>query len=344
MGGRVKRTGSEAARALAKPDPHRAGILLHGPDAALVAMVRRDLAAALVGPGGEAELRLERIEAGDLRRDPARVADAIRARGFFSGPRIVVVEGASDAVAEPILDALAAFRPEDATLLVTAGPLPARSRLRKGFEAARDAVAVALYPDPPGRAEIAARLEREGIAGVTPGAMEALEALGAALEPGEFAQTLTTLALYRHGSAEPVDEAAVAAVAPAGPEAEIDAIVDAIAEGAVHAVGSLMRRVAPRAAAATGLVIGASRHFRALHAVAASPGGIEAGLAALRPPVFGARRARMAAQARAWGQGRAERAMRVLMDADLALRSSRPVPALALVERAFIRVAMMVRS
>jgi DNA polymerase III subunit delta len=339
----VKLSGTEAARGLAKPDAARAGILLYGPDPMLVALTRQALVDGLIGAEGAAEMRLERIEAGELRRDPARLGDALRARGFFPGHRVVLVEDATEAVAAAVLDALAGRGDGDAELLVTAGALPARSSLRKGFEAARAAVAVALYPDPPGRAEIAARLARLGRQ-ATPAGMEALEALGAVLDPGEFAQTLEKLSLYLLDPAGPADEADVAAVAPAAPEGEIDEILHLVAEGEAAAVGPQLKRLSARGSAATSLVIAAARHFRALHAAVSAPGGVEAGLAAMRPPVFGPRRARMAAQARRWGQPRTERALALLTDTDLALRSSRPVPALALVERAFIRIAMMARS
>ena len=70
-----------------------------------------------------------------------------------------------------------------------------------------------------------------------------------------------------------------------------------------------------------------------------APDGPEAALARARPPVFGPRRARMAAQARALGAERLEAALGWITDTDLALRSSRPLPGLALVERLLLRIA-----
>jgi DNA polymerase-3 subunit delta len=51
----------------------------------------------------------------------------------------------------------------------------------------------------------------------------------------------------------------------------------------------------------------------------------------------------MARQASTWGADRLERALAILIDTDLALRSSRPVPAMAMMERALIRLAMLGR-
>ena len=94
----------------------------------------------------------------------------------------------------------------------------------------------------------------------------------------------------------------------------------------------------------TSLTIAAGRYFRTLHAAASASEGIEAGLARARPPVNGPKRTRMAAQARAFGPDRLERALGLIVDAELALRSSRPVPAAALAERLLVRLAMLRRG
>ena len=61
-----------------------------------------------------------------------------------------------------------------------------------------------------------------------------------------------------------------------------------------------------------------------------------------RPPVFGPRRDRMVRQAQGWGAFRLEAALGMLTDTDLQLRSAgQHAPALALVERCFIRLAML---
>ena len=83
------------------------------------------------------------------------------------------------------------------------------------------------------------------------------------------------------------------------------------------------------------------RHFRLLHAAACDPQGPDVGLSRTRPPIFGPRKDRLVRQARAWGNIRLEKALSELMDTDLILRSSKPVPTMAVVERTFIRLAMM---
>ena len=79
--------GAEASRYFAKPDPSRAGLLIFGADPMRVALKRAEVVIALIGAEGADEMRLTRIAAADLRKDPALLMDALKAQGFFPGPR-----------------------------------------------------------------------------------------------------------------------------------------------------------------------------------------------------------------------------------------------------------------
>ncbi|MHA6345038.1 DNA polymerase III subunit delta [Roseivivax sp. CAU 1761] len=327
-----------------KPDPDRAGLLIFGEDAMRVALRRQEAVAALIGPEGEAEMRLTRLPAAELRRDRAALSDAVKAQGFFPGPRVAFVEDANDSVAEPVLAALAEWRPGDAVIVVTAGSLKATSKLRKGFEADPRSYAAAIYNDPPSRAEIEADLARAGLEAVDKAASEALFALARQLDPGDFRQTVEKLALYKIGDATPLGADEVALLAPASTEAALDDVLHVVAEGRSAEIGPLMQRLAAQGTNAVTLTIAALRHFRILHAAAAHPGGAAQGIARARPPVFGPRRDRMARQAQGWGVARLDQALRILTETDLALRSAgQRAPAMALVERALIRLAMLGR-
>ena len=82
----------------AKPDPNKTGLLIYGGDAMRVALKRQSFLKNLLGPNAEEEMRLTRIQAADLRRDAPMLLDAIKAVGFFPGPRAAFVEDANDNV------------------------------------------------------------------------------------------------------------------------------------------------------------------------------------------------------------------------------------------------------
>lgn len=337
----MKLNARDAARFLAKPDLSKAGVLLFGPDAMRIALKRQDVVSTLVGPEGENEMRLTRMNGAELRKDPARLLDAIKAQGFFPGQRVVLIEDATDGLSKTFLAAIQDWLPGDAMMVVTAGQLNARSALRKAFEGSGSCVAIGIYTDPPSRDEIELTLKKSGLSAIDPSAMTDLDNLSRELDLGDFRQTIEKLALYKLGDETPVTPEDIVACAPLTSEAALDDAVNFAADGNSKAIVPQMRRLAGQGVNPTTLCIGATRHFRQLHAAASSDQGPEAALSRARPPVFGPRRDRMIRQARQWQTPRLEMALKVLTDTDLALRSSRPVPAMAMMERAFIRIAML---
>ena len=339
----MKLTGSEAARYFARPDPARTGLLIFGSDAMRVALRRQEAIAALIGPKGEAEMRLTRIPASNLRKDPANLIDAVKATGFFPGPRVAFVEDVTETLAPVVLAALKDWRPGDAQIVATAGALTAKSGLRKAFESHPSAVAIGIYDDPPSREEIESTLARAGLTDIGREAMTDLLALARDLDPGDFRQTVEKVALYKWGDATPLTPDDVAACATATIEAGVDDLLNAVAEARTDLVSPVLRRLEGQGVNPVALCIGAMRHFRSLHAVASDPGGAASGIARARPPIYGPRRDRMMQQAQGWGRFRLEDALKTLVDTDLALRSTAKAPAMAVMERALIRLAMLAR-
>lgn len=339
----MKLAGAATSRYFAKPETNRAGLLIFGADTMRVALRRQEVIAALVGPEGEAEMRLTRIAGGDLRKDAALVMDAMKAQGFFPGPRVVFVEEAADGLAPVIAAALKDWQKGDASLIVTAGNLTKASALKKLFEDHPNAYAAGIYDDPPSREEIEAILRKAGLNDLSTPAMTDLLSLARELDPGDFRQTVEKIALYKWGDATPLTPADVVAMAPQTIEAGVDDVLNAVAEWQAGAVVGLIRRLEGQGVGPVTLCIGALRHFRALHAAACDPGGPSAGLARMRPPVFGARRDRMLKQAQGWGMRRLEGALQHLIETDLTLRSTSRAPAMAVMERALIRLSMMNR-
>jgi DNA polymerase III subunit delta len=206
--------GVEATRYCAKPDPARAGLLIFGADAMRVALKRQEAIAALIGPEGEGEMRLTRMSGADLRKDGSLLLDAIKAVGFFPGPRVAFLEDATDGLAETVGVALAEWKPGDAVIVVAAGGLTGKSALKVLFEKHPSAVSIGLYDDPPSREEIEDALKKAGLANIDREAMNDLNTLARALDPGDFRQTLEKIALYKYGDPSPLTPADVAAMAP----------------------------------------------------------------------------------------------------------------------------------
>lgn len=322
----------DGAGIIAKPPADTLGLLLYGSDPMRVALKRQEYLKALLGPAADEEMRLTRIPAGELRREPALLMDAIKAVGFFPGPRAAFVEGANELVAGIIVDTIKDWQAGDAQIVVTAGDLKKTSKLLKAFQDHRNAYAWGIFDDPPDRAEIE-RLLKESKLGANGPSMGALEELARSLDPGDFRQTLEKLSLYKLSDPDgPVTLEDIAACAPASVEAAVDDILNIVAEKQSAMIGPLMQRLQSQGVNAVTLSIMAMRHFRTLHRAACTPGA----------PIWGVRdRDRVQRQSRDWGVRKLETALGILTDTDLQLRSAgQTAPAMAIIERTFIRLAM----
>ena len=332
--------GVEATRYFSRPDPGKAGLLIFGADSMRVALKRQEVIAALIGPDGEAEMRLTRISAADLRKDGALLLDAIKSQGFFPGPRVAFVEEAADGLTPTITTALAEWRPGDAQIIVTAGGLTGKSALKTLFEKHPAAYCVGLYDDPPSREEIEDALKRAGLAAIDREALTDLMSLGRALDPGDFRKTLEKIALYKHGDATPLTPAEIAALAPATIEADVDELIAVVADRKAQEIGPLLRRLEGQGTLPVTLCIQTMRHFRALHMAVSEPGGAASAIGRMRGIPFKSRDA-LIRQAQSWSMLRLEEAIAHLLETDLTLRSSSRAPGMAVMERALIRLAMM---
>ena len=102
----MKLSPREAPGYFAKPDPRRTGLLIYGPDGMRVALKRQEVIAALIGPEGEAEMRLSRIPGGDLRKEPTLLIDAVNAGDYSLVLAVATVSVTAVAVSIFIVDLL----------------------------------------------------------------------------------------------------------------------------------------------------------------------------------------------------------------------------------------------
>lgn len=336
----MKLSGAEAARFIDKPDPNLLGLLLYGGDPAEISARKTRLCRKLLGAGDESDMSLTRIAAADLRRDPALAVDALRARGFFGGRQVVTVEDAGDGHAEALKTALAGAVAGDAFLIVTAGVLPARSKLRKLFEDSKTAAAAGVYADAPGPDQIRRILQEAGAAGATGEALEAIRIVGAGSGVGAARELIERLALYRLDDGGEIEAEDVALCAGDAGEAEIDRLIDAALLGRSGEIGLLLRRLVGQGQSAHAIARALAWRLRQLHNVRTSSDAPDAAIGKLRPPVFGDRRATLLSAARKWRLNHVEGALQLSLLLDADLRRSHAGSDLPLVERCLMRLAL----
>lgn len=338
----MKLSDEAAAGFCARPDPAVRAALLYG-DPDLVAERRAVLTGAYLG-ADRAAGEVERVTADALRRDAAALDAALRSRGFFATRRVVILEDAGDGLADAVEAALPASGP-DAALIVCAGSLRAGGALRRLFEGARGAAALACWGRTPDRGAIAARLDALGAPAPDAEGMAALEGLADGLERGAFWTELDKLALYKGREAGPITAADVAASGPSTIGSALDAALDAVAGGKPGAVRAALARLAAQGVDDDAVAAAAVRRFRSLAAAAAlmeaESLGAEAALGRLRPPIRFPRAKPLALTLARWRRREIEEALAALCDLHATARAAgASAHRRAMVERALIRVAM----
>ena len=340
----MKLNGGKINAYLSIPEASRAGLLVHGPDPMRIALTRRKLVKIIIGQNGEEEMRLTRISSIDLKKDPALLFDAMKAKSFFPGPRVVFLEEASDNLTTLIKAALEDREEGDAELIITAGQLRTSSPLRKLFETHTHAYSVAIYADPPSKKEVQIAIDNIGVKNVPNNTFQALMVLSRTLDPGDFQQMLEKISLFKLSDQNPLTVEEVDLCAPLSYEAAIDEILDKVSGGLPDEVGPVMERLFSQGIQPVTICIAATRHFKTLFKVVSHPSGAAQGISKLRPPLFGLQKERLERHAKLWGVDKVKRALKSLTDVDLKLRSAdQSAPPFALIERTIIRLAIMAR-
>jgi DNA polymerase-3 subunit delta len=273
----AKLDASRVAAFLGNPGSARA-VLLHGDDAGLVreraeALVRGVLGGALSDP-----FRLTELTRDEASRSGV-LAGEVAALAMTGGRRVVRLREATDAHAAPLQDVLAGNG--EALLVLEAGELTARSKLRVLAEAAPGAMVIACWREKPETlaATLGGLLREQGVQ-ADPAVLQWLAA-----RLGEdrmlLRRAVEVLALHA-GPGGRVDEAVALACVADGLTADLDVALMAATAGDAAAADQALDAAFAEGASPVMVLRTALRHVQRLQEAAAAGG--DAGV--LRPPVF----------------------------------------------------------
>ena len=341
----MKLTSRDVLSFFKSPPKGITGVLIYGNDPMRVSDKRQQLLQSLLGSNADEEMRLARISREILKKEPEQAIDLCKAQGFFPGERALLIEEANETITGIIIKAVEAWKDGDATIVVTAGSLKPSSSLRKFFEQKKNTYSVPIYDNPMTKFEVEKIIAKSGLQNVTQDGFAQLLLVASQLQPGDFKQTVDKLALYKLNDEKSVTYQDIIDCAPTSNEADIDEILNVILTGNEFRVSQILGRLSSQGILPVTLIIAATRHFKALFSIISNPGGANAGAAALRPPIYGPRKEALINQAQKWGPIKIKTAIKILTSTDLQLRSSnQQAPQIALVERIFIRIAMLLKS
>ncbi len=339
----MKPTGTQLKAFLANPPPGVRAILVFGSDEGLI----RERAGALtttVCEDPKDPFRVSEFAASVLRDEPAQLADEAAAISMTGGRRVVRVRDASD-TASAVFKTLLADPPGDSLIIVEAGELGPRSSLRRLFEGADNAAAIACYRDSARDLESLIR-ETLGARNISldPEALSYLQLhLGA--DRLVTRAELEKVTLYV-GDGNPASLADVAACVGDSSALTIEDALNAAGLGEIAHLDRALELAFAAGASPVGVLRIAANHFRRLHLTAArvaAGAAINAALANLRPPVFFKYRDGFREAVRRWPAPAGARALEVLVEAEQACKRA-GMPEHAICRDALVRISVEAAS
>ena len=336
----MKLTGARWQSFVKKPDPAVAGVLLFGTEPGMVHARGGEMAEAWLA-GNDDPMALDRFAADELSGKGGRLIEAACQPTLLGGDRVVRVTGAADGLAGPIGEALDSPS-RIARLVIEAGNLPPRSKLRQAFEKRDDCAAVGCYPlnERELRSHIAARLQEREVRAEP----DAVEAIAQRLSDnlGQIDQELDKLALLA-GSGELLTAELVALGLGDAAEATVDALTQAVASGDLAGCERALTKLFDASQSPVGLLRVMLRHLTRLHqARCALDRGEPAdkAVAGLAPPVFPRQKPDFVRQINRLERSDLETMMGLMLEAERACKTS-GMPDMAVAGQSFLAAARL---
>jgi len=336
----MKVSAGDADRFCQAPPAKVRAVLVYGPDEGLVRERAKNLVTS-VSPDPADPFRVADLTGAVLDDDPARLADEAAAIALTGDRRVVRIDRAGDKQAK-LFTAFLKDPVGDSLIVAIGGDLPARSSLRKVFEASKaSAAAVACYRD---NARSVNQLVRETLAAANlqgdPDALAFLtEHLGGDRQVTR--RELEKLVLYKaDGDGRVMLEDVLACIGDTA-ELTIEDVTNAVADGEVALLERSLSRSFQEGVQPITLLRAVARHLQRLHLVASrvqQGEALEAAIKSLRPPVFWKVADRFRAQAQGWSNVRLATALDRVLEAEIACKQT-GAPALNLTSRALYEIA-----
>jgi DNA polymerase-3 subunit delta len=322
----------------APPEDIRA-ILIYGPDLGLVRERAESAAKAIAGSLSD-PFNIVEFTPAALKDEPSRLTDEACAMSMMGGRRVVRLRDATDTVAKAATEAIAADG--GALVIVEAGDLSPRSKLRALFEKTDGAAAIACYMDEGAGLDDLVNKTLSG-AGLQ-ASRDVVSWIAGNLGSDRMVSRmeLEKLALYAQGQSEVTLEDAQAVIGDAA-AVTLDDVVYAATGGNLKGLTVALARARFEGISAIAILRAASRHLSRLEeAVSAMTGGANADTAmkGLRPLVFFKQQNNFRNQLQRWRPQTLSRARSELIQAEIDCKST-GMPDDAVCERTLMRLAAM---
>ena len=326
----MKLVGAQAHRFCKKPDPKIWAVLLFGNDNGVVADGAQALRLAFSDKTDDAETIT--LDQDHIRREPNILFDALEARSLLGNRRIIKINVSGDKISSLLLEAIALGEAHadrfEAKLIITAGALAKRSKLRAKMETCQHSAALQFFEDE--LTDIGARTRDKLSADGLEIEEEAL-ALFIAELPGHRGlanQEMEKLALYGRGLGRALSSKDIRILSTSDIDHALHDLISATLAGQVHAAQSGLERITLAGTSPISILRALQRESNRLllaHTLMGTGGG-DIGMK-LKPPVFKNKWPAFRATLALWSPKRLARVLERIHDAEAQIKTAGPIGA-----------------
>jgi DNA polymerase III subunit delta len=308
---------------LTKPDAGHRAALFFGPDAGMVRDRAKRLIAAYLGVNHDPFALVELAEAA-LLADAALLSDELSAISMMAPRRVLLIRDAGDKLTKIIEGAADSFH-GDCLLVVCGGELSTRSSLRVWFEKTPATASIACYHDE--ARDVQEVIRKSFDAAQVRADRDTLEYLAQHLGNDRYVtyQELEKLITYA-GEAKQLTLHDVQALVDYNRETSFDDMVNAVADRNLKSLESTLTRLLREGSQPVAYLRALQRYFNRLYFIRAQMQALgqsaEMVIQGLRPPVFFRQVPILTRHVQSWNSEQIVRALRLLINAELACKTS----------------------
>ncbi len=342
----VKAKTTDIPGLLQKLPAHYRGVLVYGRDEGMVRERAQQLARQIVEDLSD-PFQVARPGLQQIKETPSLLADEMGALSMMGGRRVILVDQASDAHFGPASNALA-ITVGDNLLILAAGDLAPRSRLRRLFEETAETLALPCYGD--SQRDLDLLIDDIVLARGFTVARDAAAYLKSQLGVDRqiSRNELEKLVLYM-GSEQSGQRISLAdAKACVGDQTALalGQIAAAATGGDIKSLDRLLERAIMQGETPVAVLRVAQKRLQRLHLTAGlqqAGASADAAMGKLRPPVFFMEKEAFRQDLKRWNVARLSSALAILAEAEAGCKST-GFPAEAICARALTRIALAAKA
>ena len=316
-------------------------ILLHGSNQSEIKEMCDEAAQLLCGPAGHEEMRINKLPESSVLKDPGKLETLLKTVSFFPGRQVLIIEGATDKISNPLTNVLQNWTIEDTIIILMSNTIKPSSSLRKMVESNPSSISTAVYEEQRNITKIEERINFAQFKIIDKDVSIFLKNPSNFSSMQTFILFIEKLEAYKFLDQSPVTLKDIDLLLTDQSNLNEFEMLTRLANGDIENMIELLRKLLASGLKPNRLINAANKHFVLLHKLSLSRYDPNIVLNKNYPPLFGPRRYQVIKQSEKWSTHMIERALDTITELERRLRTSPQIELNSLLERSFLRICSL---